>query len=67
MFPIAKTPLGESLEAAADGLADGVLHRELEAARHLLVGLHAELSHLLDRPLPDVVLLLAAPAEQPRR
>src|SRR5688572_8726956 len=53
---------GDALGAAADRLADGVLHRLLEAALDALVGLDAVAAHLLEGPLPDVVLLLAADA-----
>src|SRR5438067_2248704 len=52
--------LGHNLQPAAEGLVDRVLHRPLEAAHHLLVRRHAEFSHLVDRPDPDVIFLFAA-------
>src|SRR3954471_6131321 len=51
--------LGQVLDAAPQRLADRVLHRQLEAALDLLVRLDAQIAHLLDRPPPDVVFLLA--------
>src|SRR5687768_17526353 len=53
--------LRKLLDAAADRLVHGVLHREPHPPLDARVRLDAQLAHLADRPCPGVVFLLAAP------
>src|SRR5690242_5355711 len=51
---------GKLLDASSHGFADRILHREVEAALHALVGFDAELFHLLNRPDPHMVFFLTS-------
>jgi hypothetical protein len=53
--------LRHGLDAAAEGFADGVAHREIEPAVDFGVGLYALAAHFIQGPDPDVIFFLAAP------
>src|SRR5437660_2701369 len=58
----AQQRLGEFFGAPPQRLAHGILHRLIESRLHSFIGLDAEFAHLLQRPYPHVIFLLAADA-----